>query len=239
MLNKITYIILLIMLLAGCSKQPERFTLKEVVSQLYSVGVPMERSGIPFEQYELNLRQEEGYKIDNDYIFVYIFKNKEQVEEGLKRIDTQTAFFEPRYLPPIHFTYQNVLMIYMRTETRLEDTIIRAIDGLNPSKFKSTDAIKSVLTEWSDFPDSVGEEITEEVMAGISPIGTKITAKVKKTTEVRRLSEDHYRVTLLKEWNKRNDGRPVMSWWTYDVTRDGITLIESEDNDDAIHTTIQ
>lgn len=92
-----------------------------------------------------------------------------------------------------------------------------------------TQAIEKVIKEHPDFPNAAGT-ITKKLPIG-GPVGS--TADVKFTTKVE-TTNDAYVITLIKDWGITVNGKYAESFWKYQVTGSGASLIDSEDNDNLV-----
>lgn len=99
--------------------------------------------------------------------------------------------------------------------------------------FGESDAITYVLEEHKriveelEFPSKVGETKTVEINVGGKPPG--LTIPVELTTNVEKIDEKTFYVTLTKAW--KDTGKDVISYWTYKVAPKEVFIIESQNND--------
>jgi hypothetical protein len=102
------------------------------------------------------------------------------------------------------------------------------INSMNHSTFDEAKAISMVIKDHSDFPSNPTDIVAKKLPTG----GMEgATANVKFTTKVVKGSEAIYVVTLTKDWGITVNNKYVKSYWKYNVTTNGVTLLDSVDND--------
>lgn len=99
---------------------------------------------------------------------------------------------------------------------------------MSNNKFNESEAISMVVKSHPDFPPNQEDTLIKKLPTG-GPDSS--TANVKFSTKVEKSSENVYVVTLIKDWGLSVNGKYAKSTWKYKVTHNGVTLLESIDND--------
>jgi len=104
----------------------------------------------------------------------------------------------------------------------------KKISNINSKTFNEKSAIAKVIKTHKDFPSNSKDTIIRKLVIG----GPKdATTNVKFSTQVEKLKNNHYKITLNKDWGIIINKKYVKSSWKYDVSKTNIVLIESNDND--------
>lgn len=112
----------------------------------------------------------------------------------------------------------------------------------NYSKFTEAEAILKLVNLHHGFSLQPNKaNITKGITGGpthISPSGkiTPPTSTIKLYTEVKKIADDEYQISLIKDWNLVVGGHKIIAIWKYKVTPNRIALLSKQDNQYLVDT---
>lgn len=127
-------------ILANLNEVPLKLELYDVYNAVRMQGIELQQTGITIPYFQLGSVNGDGYKInDKEQLYIYVFNSKEEVDAGLKQIETRTATMDFAF-SPVPFKVHNVLIMYLRYSPTqgLEKEIQKVIYGVDKVPLTST-----------------------------------------------------------------------------------------------------
>ena len=179
------------------------------------------------------------------FIIVQVGSLKSDPEQGIAVVchqnkDSEQYVIDDKFLTPSKHGAIKIVSLgakYFTMSVIAEDGyewIFDIYKGFTPSGDQIADdltqdeAILMVIKDHTGFPASTSGKTTLKLPIG-GPEGS--TTDVTFATSVEEAGEKTYIVTLTKDWGLTVNGTYIKSFWKYQVTPDGATLIDSVDND--------
>lgn len=134
----ICFVLLLLGAVAGCggaSKDDRIVTLSEVVNELNEENIRLHKTELIKQYRSSTATMQAGYKLDNkEEIYVYLFNNVSEREQGQAAIQEQTALTDFLY-QPVYMEADSILIIYMRLsrEEGIEPKLQEIVNRLKQS----------------------------------------------------------------------------------------------------------
>lgn len=134
------------------------------------------------------------------------------------------------------FGMEDSLIIFFDNESHYykvsDPDSVKSFTGLMQTSYSEplseSEAISMVIKDFPDFPAVPNSPIIKRFTTG-GPPGASVN--VKFITGVERIEGSAYMVTFTKDWGLTVNGKYVKSYWKYNVTSSGASLMDRADMD--------